>query len=301
MAKRILVGVAMVLVVVGAMAVRFWQTAMFDVLVLALSLGCAYEVVNQHIKNHKRILMTPVLLFPLAVFVSYYFAESVAWALLYQVAALLVFLVGCVIYEIILPKTKSGKAEIEKNPEIYENGHLLEGTVRSMCYCIYPTMLLGALYGINALGTNLGLIALLLVFGVSAMSDTLAFFFGVWLKGARLCPEISPKKGVPGMIFGFVGGIIAAGIIFAVFRFTNLLPSAINDMKLANCIAMFSLAGVLGSLFTQVGDLFESAIKRNLGIKDFGNIFPGHGGLMDRVDGQMFNAMFVLILFLLFI
>jgi len=64
---------------------------------------------------------------------------------------------------------------------------------------------------------------------------------------------------------------------------------------------MFAICGIIGSFVTQIGDLFESAVKRNLGIKDFGNIFPGHGGFMDRVDGQMFNSVLVFAILVIFI
>ena len=295
--KRILVGIGMVIVVCGAIASRFWRTEVFDCLVLLLSLGCAYEVVKQNVTHNKRVFIVPVMVFPLIAFLSNYFAPNYFWSILYEAVVLLVIFCGCITAEIILPRTQLGKIQ----SELEEPGHLLDISKRTIAYCVYPTMLLSSLYGINGLGLELGLIALLLVFGVSAFSDTFAFFFGVWLKGPRLCPEISPKKGIIGMVFGFVGGIVAAMVIFAVFRFTNILPSEINNIPLVNAILIFIACGIFGSFVTQIGDLFESAIKRNLGIKDFGNIFPGHGGLMDRVDGQMFNSVLVLAILLIFI
>ena len=301
MFKRILVGIAMVVVVVGAIASRFWRPEVFDACVLLLTLGCAYEVVKQNVLKGHKLFVIPVMVFPLSVFLCYFFATNVLWALVYQMLALLIIVCICVIIEIVYPKTQKGKEEQNAGADTYKEGHLLKRTFRTVGYCVFPSVFLGSLYAINGLGLELGLIALLLVFGVSAFSDTFAFFFGVWLKGPRLCPEISPKKGIIGMVFGFIGGIVASMTIFAIFRFTNILPSIINTMPLAKCVILFILCGLLGSLATQVGDLFESAIKRNLGIKDFSNIFPGHGGLMDRVDGQMFNSVLVLILVLIFI
>lgn len=295
--KRTLVGIGMVVVVCGAIASRFWRTEVFDCLVLLLSLGCAYEVVKQNALHGKKLFIIPVMVFPLVVFLSNYFAPSVLWALLYEAVALVLIFCGCICAEIVLARAKASKI----NDETKESGGLLDSSKRTIAYCAYPTMLLGSLYGINGLGLELGLVGLLLVFGVSALSDTFAFFFGVWLKGPRLCPEISPKKGVIGMIFGFVGGIVAAAVIFCVFRFTSILPSEINTIPLVNAILIFVACGIFGSFATQIGDLFESAIKRNLDIKDFGNIFPGHGGFMDRVDGQMFNSVLVLAIMLIFI
>ena len=301
MFKRTLVGLAMVVVVAGAVAARFWRTEVFDAFVLILSLGCAYEVVKQNILHKKRLFLIPVMIFPSIVFLCYFFASSSLWALVYQALALALMLCICVCIEVFYPKTQKGKEELAAGSDRYKEGKLLETTKRTIAYCAYPSMLLGTLYGINGFGIELGLIGILLVLGVSAFSDTFAFFFGCWLKGPRLCPEMSPKKGIIGMIFGFIGGVVAAGTIFAIFRFTNLMPTEINTMSLSRSIPMFALAGIIGSFVTQVGDIFESAIKRNLGIKDFGNIFPGHGGFMDRVDGQMFNSVLVFVLMLIFI
>ena len=299
MFKRILVGIVIALVVAGSIATRFWNSLVFDVFILIVSLGCAYEIVREYSLKSKRLFIIPVLVFPLLIYISYYFSESLSTALLYQILILITITVLCILTEIIIPKTKFGKEMLDKNPDIYKEGNLLDCTIRTVGFMVYPSMLLGSFYALNSLGLELGLIALVTVFGVSAFSDTFAFFFGVWLKGTRLCPEISPKKGVPGMIFGFVGGLVSSGIIFAVFRFGGIISNPIENMNLALCIVMFCIFGIFGSLFTQMGDLFESALKRNLGIKDFGSIFPGHGGFMDRVDGQMFNAVLVLILMVL--
>ena len=77
--------------------------------------------------------------------------------------------------------------------------------------------------------------------------------------------------------------------------------NAFSGVPSANLIATFVLLGVFGTFLTQFGDLVASAFKRKVGIKDFGNIFPGHGGFMDRVDGLMFTAALVYVLFALFI
>ena len=299
MLKRILIGIAMVVVVCGAIASRFWKTEVFDCLVLLLTLGCAYEVVKQNLLHKNKLYLVPVMVFPLVVFLCYFFSTSVLWSLLYQTISLLLMFCACITFEIIYQKTQKGKTEVsldENNQKI-----VLLTSIRTIAYCAYPSLFLGTLYGINSFGIELGLIGLLLVFGVSALSDTFAFFFGIWLKGPRLCPQISPNKGVIGMVFGFVGGLVAAASIFCIFRFTNILPSTINTMALSTSIIMFAICGIVGSFVTQIGDLFESALKRNMGIKDFGNIFPGHGGFMDRVDGQMFNSVLVLVIMLIFI
>lgn len=136
-----------------------------------------------------------------------------------------------------------------------------------------------------------GFIILLLSFVISPFSDTFAYFVGSLFKGPKLCPKLSPKKTWSGAIGGTIGGILGALIVCWIF-----LP---NTYYLSP-IVVFIIAGVLGSIVNILGDLFESFIKRKVGIKDMGNILPGHGGVMDRIDGTAFVVVLIYLLFLIF-
>lgn len=152
----------------------------------------------------------------------------------------------------------------------------------------YPALLLSFLYPLAYDAKALFL--LVCVFGIGPMSDTMAYIVGSLLKGPKLCPAISPKKTISGAIGGLFGGIMAGIAIWSVFSrfFTHIaIPS----------VLVMAVIGLVGSAFTQLGDLAESAVKRKLGVKDFGNLLPGHGGVLDRVDGIMFNAIFIYALF----
>lgn len=301
MFKRILTGIVIFFVVAGAIASRFLHPLIFDLFVLLVAVFSAMELVKAYRRAGKRMFDFLILVFPAVVWVCYFFASKISDAILFQILALLGIFVVCIAIEIILPKTKKGKELISKNPEIYANSNLLDATFRTLSFLIYPTLLVGTLFGINLFDVKTGFVALLLVFGVSSFTDTFAFFFGIALKGKRLCPEISPKKGIPGMIFGAVGGVFASFLVMWLFYFENILPSAVSSLSLASAIVMFSIVGIFGTFLTQFGDLFESALKRRLNIKDFGNIFPGHGGFLDRIDGQMFCSCLVFVCFLIFL
>jgi phosphatidate cytidylyltransferase len=106
-------------------------------------------------------------------------------------------------------------------------------------------------------------------------TDTFAYFVGRWFGRHKLAPQLSPGKTIEGSFGGFVGAL-AVGAAFGHWIHLPLLHG----------IAVGALAGVLG----QVGDLFESALKRELGIKDFGRVLPGHGGALDRFDSLLFVA-----------
>ncbi len=107
-------------------------------------------------------------------------------------------------------------------------------------------------------------------------SDTSAFFVGRALGKHPMAPSISPGKTWEGAIAGFLGAIVASSILAIVF---DNLPLAY-----AGAVAL----GFVISLFAQLGDLVESLLKRNLGVKDSGNLMPGHGGVLDRVDSVVF-------------
>jgi len=114
-----------------------------------------------------------------------------------------------------------------------------------------------------------------LVFISAWISDAFAYFTGRLFGKHKLLPEISPKKTVEGAI----GGAIFAGIGFIVFGFIS-----IHAFKYETNILALAISGVLLSIVGQIGDLLASAVKRHLKIKDFGNLLPGHGGVLDRFD-----------------
>jgi len=119
-----------------------------------------------------------------------------------------------------------------------------------------------------------------LLFALSASSDSAALFAGKFFGKHKLIPRVSPNKTVEGAIGGIAGSLIAAMVVYTI--------TAVRGEGLS--IFMFIGLGIVGSVLTQVGDIVASYIKRFCGVKDFGKIFPGHGGLLDRLDGILFTA-----------
>lgn len=110
--------------------------------------------------------------------------------------------------------------------------------------------------------------------------DVAAFYTGKTFGKTKLMPSISPNKTVAGVI-GLVSGSVSACLIFGYYFFPNI--------PIYHVLAM----SFLGSIIGQLGDLFESEIKRAGGIKDSGNILPGHGGILDRIDCLLFIVPFI--------
>lgn len=131
-----------------------------------------------------------------------------------------------------------------------------------------------------------GNIIVWLVFVGAFMTDSCAFFAGKALGRHKLCPDISPKKTVEGAI----GGVVGCGLAFLLFAFiVNTALGRWLDGYTMSYLRMFIL-GLISAVLAQIGDLTASLIKRQFEIKDFGNLFPGHGGMLDRCDSIVLVA-----------
>jgi CDP-diglyceride synthetase len=118
-----------------------------------------------------------------------------------------------------------------------------------------------------------------LVIFTAFATDIFAYLIGYKWGKHKLAPVLSPKKTIEGGIGGIAGSVLVCGL-FGYFAMPEFL---------VHCI----IIGALGGVVSQAGDLTASAIKRRLGLKDYGNLIPGHGGLLDRIDSILFTAPFV--------
>jgi phosphatidate cytidylyltransferase len=155
--------------------------------------------------------------------------------------------------------------------------------VAQLSYCLLSGLvipfLLSALLRVrnDVNGTTL----LLIPFIMAYCSDTGAYFIGVCFGKHKMCPNISPKKSWE----GFFGGICVAIIGMLVYALV-LDHAADYDVKYY-LVVLYGLVGALGSVY---GDLMMSVIKRQVGIKDYGKLIPGHGGILDRFDSVLITA-----------
>jgi phosphatidate cytidylyltransferase len=137
---------------------------------------------------------------------------------------------------------------------------------------------------------SFGYSLLLLTFFVTWSTDTFAYFLGIKFGKKKLCSAISPKKTVEGSIGGLIGSVLTGIIVGWILNYFYINISFIH----------FIVIGLIGGIFSQIGDLTASAIKRFCGIKDFGKLLPGHGGLLDRFDSLLFTAPLIYFYVLLF-
>lgn len=281
MLKRIITGAGIFAVLIGMFASRiFWTTeittleggdltagvVLFDAVLALMAIVGTFEVVRamdvKMLFIEKIIaLIFPIIVFPVATFCGATYAFIVIAIYDMLTVALSVF--------------------------AFKDA-TLESVGLTMLSVFYPTGLILPLVAVNLMSFE----ASLLVFAVSPLCDTMAYFVGSALRGKKLCPEISPNKTISGAIGGIAGGAIGG---VAVYFFSNWLYSAgvlagtaFTVGALWADVIIFIVAGALFAALTELGDLAESVIKRKLGIKDMGKLFPGHGGMMDRIDGLSF-------------
>ena len=143
---------------------------------------------------------------------------------------------------------------------------------------IYCGILFGFVYLVDVKPS--GELLIWIIFIGSWLSDTAAFYSGKLFGKHKLSPKISPKKTIEGSIGGLIGAIVFSGIFgIIVQKYVNIMP-----------IYNYFILGALCGLFGQLGDLVASSIKRYSGIKDYSNLIPGHGGILDRFDSIIFSA-----------
>ncbi len=130
---------------------------------------------------------------------------------------------------------------------------------------------------------ELGIYYVWLIFITAFATDTFAYFSGVFLGKNKLIPHLSPNKTIEGSIGGILGCVICCII------YTYLIRSKI-PVGTSYLIISAAIIGFGCSIFAQIGDLTASSIKRLTGVKDFGKLIPGHGGILDRFDSILFTA-----------
>lgn len=258
MKVRIISAVVMVIVAAGLLYLQGWVLA---AAVLAMSLISQYEMLRCF-HNAGIRPVSPILYgFALLILPIYYF-HGLAAVFVLQMAAVALIFVACIIF---------GKR------------FNFDSISSSIFTIYYPQMFYVFFYMIvfvkNANGVwdqELARLMLLVAVGCAGFTDATAYFVGTFCGKKKLCPDISPKKTVEGSLGGLVGGIVGVQLIAILF-----------DNGRVHLIEYFVFAFLLSAL-AQIGDLAASLIKRKLGVKDYGHLIPGHGGVMDRLDSILF-------------
>lgn len=301
MLKRIVTAIAILAVLFGCVfGLRSVYFQLADILTVLVFLG-VFEMFQAFKRAGYRPIPSALILGCVAAFPLTYFFMADGVMLTFAVtvvAALIVFTL----------KHNLGEAKPQTEEEGGEpagsvkKGYSLNDMFATVFIGIYPLSLFMLFLPVNH--SEAGLLGIMLVIAVPVMTDTMAYFTGMALGKRKLCPQISPKKTVAGAVGGVIGGIIGALIVFFLFDFSSAMsvfPNA-GSMELIpgnlyGSLGLYIALGIVGGVLSELGDLAASWIKRKAGIKDFGKIFPGHGGLMDRLDSILFMLPLVYLVF----
>lgn len=260
----ILVGYAFAMLYLGT-AVHY---GFLDALIMSFAFVGTYEMYHTFRKSEYKNSWGAPLLLCVAIYPLWYFLgyKGILIALSLSIClALAVF---------------TFKAEME-----------LKDLLATIFSLIYPMALVSLAFALSREFPCGGTFAISFAIFLPVFSDTFAYLVGSTLGKRKLCPSISPKKTVAGAVGGLLGSVLCAVTFFLLFDLYAVIP--VGYVSFSDSVAVravvFVVLGIVGGVLAEIGDLAASRIKRTINIKDFGNIFPGHGGVLDRLDSIMFT------------
>lgn len=253
----------------------------FDIFIVSLTIVAAFEICNIMEKSNKKVNKMFTVFYSILNYVVALLCFNkldFSLILIIEFIALLVYFGIVFIFEELKNRTTPHK----------EN---LKTALNTIISCIYPSFLFMLFVLINHIDSYAGIKYFSLMFitlslAITWLTDTMAYLVGRTFKGPKLAPKISPNKTISGAIGGLLGGIGGAMLVFLLMTQVPVLSAILN----MHCLAWwhFMIIGAIGSAAGQCGDLFESKLKRIANTKDSGAIFPGHGGMLDRIDALIF-------------
>ncbi len=309
MKQRLITGSMLVLMVAAFLLLQTVLAQLFDIFVGLVSVLCTIEFSNLLIKmgrpNNKNIAIGYAVALCIVNILFVTLGFTAIYLFITDIVLMLILFAVDYLLAITVYRNDLNTDTFKVSTGMTLNRFALFKSTNTLFAMVYPSLLFAFMYLINHFGhigfrginaslnsVNLGLMGILLVFAIASMSDTLAYIFGSMIRGPKLCPKISPNKTISGAAFGLIGGMIGAVVVYIIFA--AIYPAL--GMKLW---WKYLIIGFFGSMVSQLGDIFESYLKRKANVKDTSNILPGHGGVLDRVDAICFNTLFVFICMML--
>lgn len=318
--QRIFSAIIIVLGLLAFFALRIWANVYtFDLLIGFLMIISAYEVDNLLHKMGRPTYFVGFGLYPLfaflAVLVCLSMGLNLMWYVLINIAIIVVLWLAMAFLPLLSPKA------VHKNRinDGCKYGIVRYSIVKSLntCFiCVWPVLLFSFAFAINHFnsfemavnqtllsypgvsGADVGVIGLVLLFVTTMLADTCAMLTGRIIKTAKInMQKLGPGKSWSGLFGGIFGGVLGAIIVYFAFQ----IPSNYAELlQLVNLnVGYFAIIGLLCGVFNMLGDIFASFFKRRAVVKDFSNLIPGHGGVMDRINGLVVNSfcVFAILLF----
>lgn len=276
MLKRILTGLTLVGFVILMLYFGTLNYIALDILILLFGLVGSYEIYHTFKSSGYNNTWIPLTILFLGAYPLWYFFGLNGLAIMFAISIVLALIVF------------TFKSDMQIND--------LLATIFTL---IYPFALLTLGFSVTREYGCGGLFGVSFAVFLPVFSDMFAYFVGSLLGKHKLCPAISPKKTVEGAVGGVLGSIICSVIFFLLFDYFKVIKAGYVSFtdNVAISASVFVVIGLIGGVLAEFGDLAASRIKRTLNIKDFGNIFPGHGGVLDRLDSILFTLVLLFITF----
>ncbi|MCL2846869.1 MAG: phosphatidate cytidylyltransferase [Firmicutes bacterium] len=310
--KRFVTSMSILLALTAVFLLRWATIYVFDAFVLFLAWFACYEVFRAKKLGDRGVrdyYMYPYIAISYMAFLMGVLVDTPFPFWLHAVMQVIIIAV-LALYVYIMSTTDK---DLQKHCKLYKLDMKREVRTVVLEYLkliLWPALLIMTLIPLNHLGgfivhigdsgaaaiPQLGLFALLMVFAITIFTDTFAHVVGALMRGKKLAPNISPNKHITGFVGGIFGGIVGALLVGLVMS-TNSQIQLFMEGRIGYAVAAnwFIIAvGAVGAILAQLGDLYASFVKRRAGIKDYGKWMPGHGGLMDRIDGLMIVSTFML-------
>lgn len=310
MKQRLITSIFYVLTLVVIFLSRMLTPFIFDFAIGALAVIAGAEVAKVFERSGRSSNIVLASIYPSILYFGLCFAFVKGWSWIAYLGWFIgslfgYFLITILVSYIFKDKTiKEIKNKKLTNVTFFKYSFMK--AINTIVICVYPTFLFMAIIILNHLNGfsfisgneilvsgNLDYVLLVMAFVVTMLTDSLAMVVGSTFKGPKLCPLISPGKTISGALGGLAGGIIGSLTTFGLFMLNGPFKAAYFELGLN--IWHFIFFGFVGSVLCQCGDIFASLLKRRARVKDYGTIFPGHGGVMDRFDGFIFTGTFALI------
>ena len=304
MKERVLTGLAIFLLIAVVLLTKIiiGTSIVFDILIVLLAVGCGYEMSKLLKNQNKHCHSLLIAIFPLALYAVIYlcfsFKFSIVISALLCLALFVVFALTGFLWTLVsMARTEN---EMRENKiRTSKKAFAVSKTMHNILGFLYPSVLVALIIPLNHLpqinyifsgaipyASTFSIILVSLCFLVPFICDTFAYLIGKTFGGKKLCPKISPNKTISGSIGGTIATILLLVVIYLVLSSIVSLQPALISLNITWWTV--ALIGLVGSMACQAGDLFESYLKRKAGVKDSGNLLPGHGGLLDRLDGFIF-------------
>ena len=276
MKTRVITAIVGIIVLIGVMFT--FNTLIFNLVIAAITLIAIHEIYSALGFEKKDWLLYAVMVpYTLLIMLSSY---QVCRRLVMPASFLLVLFYA--IYLVV----RNGDISYQK-----ASGLVMFSAI--VVFCFYSFIRLKELLPVETYGYD-AVFFILLILCFAWGGDTCAYFAGRAFGKHKLCPVVSPKKTVEGAIGGVLGTMVFGVIVTLIYSVAADRMEAFTRSNIGvSMYVIIALLACIAAVLGIYGDLFASVVKRQCGIKDYGTIFPGHGGILDRFDSVMFIAPFV--------